>query len=128
MLADRLEMSLLAARRSGVQIAMMCLDLDHFKDVNDTLGHAAGDALLRIVTARLRGCLRESDTLARVGGDEFAVIQPGVHLPQEAGALATRLIAATREPVDLDGQQAFVGLSVGVAISTPSASVSVQRK
>jgi diguanylate cyclase (GGDEF)-like protein len=112
-------MALLAARRSGVRVAMLFLDLDHFKEVNDSLGHAAGDALLREVTTRLRGCLRESDTLARVGGDEFAVIQPGVRLPQEAGALATRLIAATREPVMLDGQQVFIGLSVGIAISTP---------
>ena len=128
MLADRLEMSLLAARRSGVQIAMMCLDLDHFKDVNDTLGHAAGDALLRTVTARLRSCLRDSDTLARVGGDEFVVIQPGVRLPQEAGALASRLIAATREPILIEGQQVFVGLSIGIAVSAPDVSAAELAK
>jgi len=127
-LADRLEMSLLAARRSGVQIAMMCLDLDHFKDVNDTLGHAAGDALLRTVTARLRSCLRDSDTLARVGGDEFVVIQPGVRLPQEAGALASRLIAATREPILIEGQQVFVGLSIGIAVSAPDVSAAELAK
>jgi diguanylate cyclase (GGDEF)-like protein len=121
-LADRLEMALLTARRSGVPVAMLCLDLDHFKEVNDTLGHAAGDTLLQMVTTRLRACLRESDTLARVGGDEFAVIQPSARLPHDAGALATRLIAATREPVMLDGQQVFVGLSVGIAISTPGVS------
>jgi diguanylate cyclase (GGDEF)-like protein len=121
-LADRLEMALLASRRGGVPIAMLFLDLDHFKDVNDTLGHAAGDALLKQISARLRDCLRASDTLARVGGDEFAVIQPEVRLPQEAGALANRLIAATREPVMLEGQQVFVGLSIGIAVSAPGVS------
>jgi diguanylate cyclase (GGDEF)-like protein len=127
-LADRLEMALSAARRGGVPVAMLCLDLDRFKEVNDTLGHAAGDALLRTVTARLHGCLRESDTLARVGGDEFAVIQHGVRLPHEVGALATRLIAATREPVMLDGQQIYVGLSIGIAISTPDISAAELAK
>ena len=121
-LADRLEMALSAARRSGVQVAMLCLDLDNFKEVNDTHGHAAGDALLRTVSVRLRACLREGDTLARVGGDEFVVIQLCAGLPDAARALASRLIAAMREPVTLDGQQVFVGLSVGIAISAPNVS------
>ena len=127
-LADRLEVALSAARRSGVKVAMLCLDLDHFKEVNDTLGHAAGDALLRTVTARLRACLRESDTLARVGGDEFAVIQSCTRLPDDAGALATRLIAATHESVTLDGHQVFVGLSIGIAISGPDVSATELAK
>jgi diguanylate cyclase (GGDEF)-like protein len=121
-LADRLEVALSAARRSGAKVAMLCLDLDHFKEVNDTLGHAAGDTVLRTVTARLRACLRESDTLARVGGDEFAVIQYCSRLPDDAGALANRLIATTREAVTLDGQQVFVGLSIGISISAPAVS------
>ena len=75
-LADRLEQALSASRRDGLEVAMLCLDLDHFKAVNDTLGHQAGDALLCAIAARLRACLRESDTLARIGGDEFAVISP----------------------------------------------------
>ena len=127
-LADRLEMALSAARRSGVQVAMLCLDLDDFKEVNDTHGHAAGDALLRTVSARLRACLREGDTLARVGGDEFAVIQLCAGVPDAARALASRLIAATREPVTLDGQQVFVGLSIGIAISAPNVSAAELAK
>jgi len=121
-LADRLEMALSAAGRSGAQVAMLCLDLDHFKEVNDTHGHAAGDELLRTVSARLRACLREGDTLARVGGDEFAVIQLCAGVPDAASALARRLIAAAREPVTLDGQQVFVGLTIGIAISAPNVS------
>ena len=121
-LADRLQMALSAARRSGVPVAMLCIDLDNFKEVNDTRGHAAGDALLRTVSARLRACLREGDTLARVGGDEFAVIQLCAGLPNAACELASRLIAAMREPVTLDGQQVFVSLSIGIAISAPNVS------
>ena len=115
-------MALSAARRSGVPVAMLCIDLDNFKEVNDMRGHAAGDALLRTVSARLRACLREGDTLARVGGDEFAVIQLCARLPNAACELASRLIAAMREPVTLDGQQVFVSLSIGIAISAPNVS------
>jgi len=119
LLADRLEQALSAHRRPGVQVAMLCLDLDRFKQVNDTLGHAAGDMLLRTITDRLRARLRESDTLARIGGDEFAVILPAAHLPLDAEALAARLIEAVRDPVTLDGQQVFVGLSIGIALGAP---------
>jgi diguanylate cyclase (GGDEF)-like protein len=121
-LADRLEVALSVARRSGMPVAMLSLDLDHFKDVNDTLGHAAGDSLLRTLTARLRACLRESDTLARVGGDEFSVILSCTNPPEDAAVLATRLIAAAREAVALEGEQVFVGLSIGIAISEPGVS------
>ena len=100
---------------------MMCLDLDHFKEVNDTLGHAAGDMLLRTVAGRLRACLRERDTLARLGGDEFAVVQPDAHDRQAPAVLAARLIEAVRSPVTIDGQEVFVGLSIGIAVDTPGA-------
>jgi diguanylate cyclase (GGDEF)-like protein len=116
LLADRLRQALAAACRSGAQVAMLCLDLDHFKTVNDTLGHAAGDLLLRMVTERLRARLRESDTLARIGGDEFAVIMPEVQQPREVEIVATRLIEAIRAPFMLDGQQTFIGLSLGIAL------------
>ena len=118
--AERLEQSLSAAARpDGSPVALLCLDLDHFKEVNDTLGHAAGDALLRTVAVRLRNCLRERDTLARLGGDEFAVIANAIKEPREAEALATRLIATAREPVTIDDQRVFVGLSIGIALSAP---------
>lgn len=118
LLADRLELALAVSRRSGVSIAMHCLDLDRFKEINDTLGHPAGDALLCSVAQRVRTCLRDTDTIARLGGDEFAVIQPGVRGPYDAEILATRLIEAVREPMTLEGQQVFIGLSVGVALSS----------
>jgi diguanylate cyclase (GGDEF)-like protein len=107
---------------------MLCLDLDYFKEVNDTHGHAGGDALLHTISARLRACLREGDTLARIGGDEFAVIQLCADPPDVTHALAGRLIAATREPVTLDGQQVFVGLSIGIAISAPNISAAELAK
>jgi diguanylate cyclase (GGDEF)-like protein len=117
LLADRLDRALTAARREGAQVAMLCLDLDHFKEVNDTLGHAAGDLLLKSIARRLLACLRESDTLARLGGDEFAVVQPLVRHSSDATILAQRLLDTVREPISLDGQQVFVGLSIGIALS-----------
>ena len=120
LLAARLDEALAnSARAGGKPVAMHCLDLDHFKQVNDTLGHGAGDALLRTVSQRLRACLRSGDTLARLGGDEFAVVQIGVEAPEHAGVLASRLIEAVRAPVIIDGHRVFVGLSVGLALSTP---------
>ncbi len=98
-------------------LAVLCLDLDRFKVINDTLGHAAGDLLLRAVAGRLQDCLRDGDTVSRVGGDEFTVIQAGPYTREGAIALAERIIAATNEPFDLDGQRATVGVSVGIAIA-----------
>ena len=80
----------------GESIAVLCLDLDHFKDVNDTLGHPIGDALLRFVTQRLLQCVREQDTVARLGGDEFAIIQVAGDAGVEATALARRIMETIR--------------------------------
>jgi diguanylate cyclase len=117
---DRLTQALAMARRSDTQVALLYLDLDHFKEVNDTLGHAAGDLLLSVVAERLRGCLRASDTLARLGGDEFAVIQPGAQQPQAAEALARRLVDVLEPVVELNGNAARIGVSIGIAVSEPA--------
>jgi diguanylate cyclase (GGDEF)-like protein/PAS domain S-box-containing protein len=97
--------------------ALLCLDLDHFKSVNDTLGHPFGDMLLRQVSERLRGCVRESDSIARLGGDEFAILQGSAVKPTDLTALATRLIEVVEAPYDLDGHQIVVGASIGIAIA-----------
>lgn len=99
----------------GDAFALLCLDLDSFKTVNDTLGHPVGDMLLRKVTDRLRGQVRETDFIARLGGDEFAIIQTKVEQPTEAISLAERLIGLLSEPFDLDGNEAMIGVSIGIA-------------
>jgi diguanylate cyclase (GGDEF)-like protein len=101
----------------GATIAALCLDLDRFKAVNDTLGHPIGDALLQAVAARIRGCLGEDDLVARLGGDEFAVIQACAEQPVAAQALAERIIAALSEPYDIGGHHIVIGTSVGIAIA-----------
>jgi len=103
--------------RQGESVAVHCIDLDRFKVVNDTLGHPAGDALLRAAAERLRGCAREGDTVARLGGDEFAVVQCGVTHASDASRLATRIVEAMAQPFDIQGQQVVAGASVGVALS-----------
>jgi diguanylate cyclase (GGDEF)-like protein len=98
-------------------VAVLFLDLDHFKDVNDTLGHAAGDDLLRQVARRIQHCLRDEDTLARLGGDEFAImLDEAITSEAEVIEVARRVIEAVSKPYLLDGQEALIGTSIGVAV------------
>jgi diguanylate cyclase (GGDEF)-like protein/PAS domain S-box-containing protein len=97
--------------------AVLSLDLDRFKSVNDTLGHPIGDKLLQVAAARMRACVREADIVARLGGDEFAVVQTTFERPEDATSLATRLIDAVSAPYQLDGHQVIVGASIGIAIA-----------
>jgi diguanylate cyclase (GGDEF)-like protein len=121
---ERMEQAIALAGRGG-EFSVMCLDLDNFKQVNDTMGHPVGDGLLVAVAIRLRACIREEDTVARLGGDEFAIIQLGVRQPDEAVVLTSRIIAAFRQQFDVDGHQIMSGISIGVAVA-PGDSVSYE--
>jgi diguanylate cyclase (GGDEF)-like protein/PAS domain S-box-containing protein len=112
---ERMEEALLRMRRDETA-AVLCLDLDDFKTVNDTLGHPVGDRLLEIVSERLQSELREGDTVARLGGDEFAVLQTGIDDPEDAGALAARLIDIVSAPYELDGHLVSIGVSIGISV------------
>jgi diguanylate cyclase (GGDEF)-like protein/PAS domain S-box-containing protein len=117
LLNERLEQAL-AHFHGDQMVAVHHLDLDQFKAVNDTFGHHAGDKLLKIVADRLRGLVRETDTIARTGGDEFVIVQAPISDPAEATVLAQQIIAWISEPYDIDdGQQAAVGTSIGIAVS-----------
>jgi diguanylate cyclase (GGDEF)-like protein len=113
---QRLENALHRVSR-GESCAVLCLDLDQFKGVNDTLGHPVGDTLLKAVTDRLRHIVRPTDTVARLGGDEFAIVQSGLDHPAAATALATRLLRELSTPFEVAGHQIVIGVSVGVAIA-----------
>ena len=115
---DRMEEMLRAPGRRRDRLAVLCLDLDYFKNVNDTLGHPVGDALLEAVAARLRNCVRKDDVVARIGGDEFAILQLSAGHPNEAELLAQRITRTMCLPFDLDGQRAVVGASIGIAVAT----------
>ncbi len=122
MLAEALEQALRRVARNE-QIAVLCLDLDHFKDVNDSLGHPIGDDLLKAVGRRIGECIREGDTLARLGGDEFAVVQVDTHeQPSDAAALASRLVDVLSVPYDISGHQLVIGTSIGVSIAPADSS------
>ncbi|MBZ9749287.1 EAL domain-containing protein [Deinococcus sp. HMF7604] len=119
---DRLEQALTTATRYRQRVAVLYLDLDGFKLVNDTLGHAAGDELLVQAAGRMRGCLRESDTLARMGGDEFTVILTHLGQPEDAELVAGRLVGALAQPFELAGEG---GQDSGLAVVTASIGLSV---
>jgi len=114
---DRVEQALRAARRTGGGVCVMLIDLDRFKEVNDTLGHASGDVLLQEVARRLRAPVRESDTVARLGGDEFGVLATGIATPTEAIVLAEKLREALAEPIAVGGLALEVESSIGIAIA-----------
>jgi diguanylate cyclase (GGDEF)-like protein len=113
---DRLHQGLLQAQRTHGQLAVMYLDLDKFKWVNDNLGHAAGDELLQQVAARCRECIRDSDTFARLGGDEFLCVLPAVANQQMAEELAQRFVDTLNKPFALRDGVANIGTSVGIAM------------
>jgi diguanylate cyclase (GGDEF)-like protein len=102
--------------RNDEQVAVLYIDLDHFKRVNDTLGHAVGDALLREVASQLRANIRETDLIARLGGDEFAVMLSGPQVKQRAAELASRLIRTISAPYSLRGHEVHIGASIGIAL------------
>jgi len=108
-------------RRNKRQVAALMIDLDRFKDINDTFGHAAGDEVLKAVAKRLKLSIRAEDAVARFGGDEFVVLQVGIEQPSGARFLADRLVAMLSEPYDVDGTALACGASIGVAISPPDA-------
>jgi diguanylate cyclase (GGDEF)-like protein/PAS domain S-box-containing protein len=113
---QRLEEAFARRRRSGEQLAVLFMDLDYFKHVNDTLGHEAGDALLIAFGKRLHGALRESDMVARLGGDEFTIVAEGLKGEEDAFAIADKILAAMREPLDVDGRPIATTTSIGIAL------------
>jgi diguanylate cyclase (GGDEF)-like protein/PAS domain S-box-containing protein len=116
LLSDRIRMAIANTRRSGKGFAVIALDLDGFKKVNDALGHPVGDALLRVAGARLSDTLRDADTLARVGGDEFVAVLPGAVSEAEIQVIARRMISTMQLPIDIEGHILYVGTSIGAAI------------
>jgi diguanylate cyclase (GGDEF)-like protein/PAS domain S-box-containing protein len=123
LLNERLEQAISGVSRRGDMAALLLLDLDRFKDVNDTLGHPAGDLLLKEVAMRLSACVREVDTVARIGGDEFAIVQVGIKDAAEAQLLSQRLLELFETPLQLDGHEALVTVSIGIALIPADASI-----
>jgi diguanylate cyclase (GGDEF)-like protein/PAS domain S-box-containing protein len=115
-LGERLEQLLAQARRSKLPLAVLFIDLDHFKKINDSFGHQAGDLLLKGASARMKDLLRDVDTLARLGGDEFIIVLGGPLSPDSVTAVAVRLVESLQQPYHLDGITAHSGASVGVAL------------
>ena len=116
LLEDRLAVELAHASRSGKRLAVMFVDLDRFKRINDSLGHEIGDHLLIEVSKRLRACLREDDTVARMGGDEFLIVLCNLDGPEDAVVTARRIVEALRRPVVIDGRELVVTTSIGISI------------
>ncbi len=123
---DRLNMAIARCRRHHNRLAVLFLDLDRFKVVNDTLGHAMGDRLLQSVAERLQKCLREGDTLSRFGGDEFVLLLPEVTTPDDVRGVARKILRLIKAPFHLDQHEVFVGVSIGIAVF-PDAGSSIDQ-
>ena len=113
---ERLEMNLMAARRHRTNLAVLFIDLDRFKTINDTLGHDVADALLVEIAQRLRSCVRQTDTVARYGGDEFTVILPDLHQPEDAAQVAEKILERVVEPVVAGATSIEISVSIGIAV------------
>ena len=113
---DRLGLAVIQAKRKLTELAVMFVDLDRFKLVNDTLGHVKGDELLQQVATRLKDCLRRGDTLARQGGDEFTIVLPELRDREDAKAIADKFLECLHKPFDLDGHEVHISASIGIAI------------
>ena len=113
---DRLDMAISEATRNNTMVAALFLDLDDFKEVNDTFGHSAGDSVLKQVALRMLDCVRKADTVARIGGDEFLVIASGIHAPKDAALVAEKIIRVVPQPIMIDTKQIVVGVSIGIAL------------
>ena len=116
LLKDRLSLAITHARRNKRKLAVMFLDLDRFKLVNDTLGHTMGDRLLKAVANRLQSCLRQGDTLSRFGGDEFTLLLPEVRTKDDVVVIASKILDRLNSPFVIDGHELFVGASIGISI------------
>jgi diguanylate cyclase (GGDEF)-like protein len=115
--AERIETAISQIGRNSDGFGVLNLDLDHFKQVNDTLGHPVGDELLRSVAERLKACVREVDTVSRLGGDEFAVLQSDLQKPEEAALLARRIVEVLSAPYEIDGHRLTISVSIGISIA-----------
>ncbi|MDP2786813.1 MAG: EAL domain-containing protein [Pseudomonadota bacterium] len=113
---DRLGQAMVHAKRHGQTMATLFLDMDRFKVVNDTLGHLVGDSLLQALAQRLRGCLREGDTLSRIGGDEFMLLLPHIRTRDNAAYIAQKIITSLKQPFNIEGNEIYAGMSIGIAI------------
>lgn len=122
LLNDRLMQAMHMAMRSEMKVALLYMDLDNFKNVNDSLGHHIGDMLLREIAARLMQCVREEDTVARIGGDEFLVVLPDIRKATQAVAVAKKILATTALPFQLEEHQIYTTISIGISICPDDAS------
>lgn len=112
---DRLQMSLVQARRNKTKLAVLFLDIDRFKMVNENLGHLAGDKILQLVTKTLTNCLREEDTLARVGGDEFLLLLPNINKREDVAVIGNKIAELCKTPIDYNGKEVRINFSIGIA-------------
>ena len=116
LLRERLESAVTNVSRDGL-FAVYCLDLDNFKKVNDAFGHSMGDELLKVVSSRLLGAVGNAAVVARIGGDEFAIVEGGIARPEQCSELAARIIQSVGQPYEIEGRQVVIGTSIGIAVA-----------